>query len=261
MDYGLADKVALITGAAGSIGRGIGLGFAGEGAKTFLTDLREEPLKGVEREVRAAGGNCASMAADVAKADQVKALVSGALSAFGRVDILVNVAGLVRQGRIEETGEREWDEIFAVNCRGTFLCIREAVPLMKNQRYGRIINFSSKSGKTGSPLLAPYSAAKAAIIGLTQALAHELADFGVNVNCVCPGLVEETGVWDALSSDYMKNLNLKKQDVTSSFTKKVPLRRLAKIEDITAVVLFLSSPGADYMTGQAINITGGREMH
>jgi NAD(P)-dependent dehydrogenase (short-subunit alcohol dehydrogenase family) len=261
MNYGLGDKVALITGAAGSLGKGVALAFAGEGASSFLTDLREEPLRSVEREVRETGARCSSMAADITQVEHAKALLAGALSAFGKVDILVNVAGLVRQNKIEETGEREWDDVFAVNCRGTFLCIREAVPAMKRQGYGRIVNFSSKSGKTGSPLLAPYSAAKAAIIGLTQALAYELAEFGINVNCVCPGLVEGTGVWDALSADYVKNLNLEKKEVASSFTKKVPLRRLAKVEDVASVVLFLCSPGADYMTGQSINITGGREMH
>ena len=261
MDRGLSKKVVVVTGAAGSIGRGIALGFAKEGAKSFVTDLREEPLRRTERDVREAGGECASLAADVAMADSVKGVMSAAMSAFGRVDILVNVAGLVKQNKIEETGEREWDEVFAVNCKGTFLFIREAVPVMKKQGYGRIINFSSKSGKTGSALIAPYSAAKAAVIGLTQALAFELADFGINVNCVCPGLVEDTGVWDTLSADYVKNLKQGKTEVTASFTKKVPLRRLAKVEDVVSVVLFLSSTGADYMTGQAINITGGREMH
>jgi NAD(P)-dependent dehydrogenase (short-subunit alcohol dehydrogenase family) len=261
VDYGLAKRVALITGAAGSIGRGIALGFAKEGAKSFITDLHEEPLRGVESEIRAAGGECASLAADVVKADRVKAVVSEAMSTFGRVDILVNVAGLVRQNKIEDTDEREWDEVFDVNCRGTFFFIREAVPVMKHQRYGRVINFSSKSGKTGSALIAPYSAAKAAVIGLTQALAHELAEFGINVNCVCPGLVEDTGVWNTLSADYEKNLKQNKVGVTAAFTKKVPLRRLAKVEDVVSIVLFLSSTGADYMTGQAINITGGREMH
>jgi NAD(P)-dependent dehydrogenase (short-subunit alcohol dehydrogenase family) len=261
MDYGLSGKVVVVTGAAGSIGRGIALGFAREGAKSFITDLREEPLRRTEREVREAGGECASLAADVAAAERVKAVISAAVAAFGRLDILVNVAGLVKQNKIEETGEREWDELFAVNCKGAFLFIREAVPVMKKQGYGRIINFSSKSGKTGSALIAPYSAAKAAIIGLTQALAYELADFGINVNCVCPGLVEDTGVWDTLSADYVKSLGQDKTAVTASFTKKVPLKRLAKVQDVVSVVLFLSSNGADYMTGQAINITGGREMH
>jgi NAD(P)-dependent dehydrogenase (short-subunit alcohol dehydrogenase family) len=261
MDYGLSKKVVIVTGAAGSIGRGIALGFAREGAKSFITDLREEPLRRTEREVREAGGVCESLAADVAMADRVRAVMSAAMSAFGRVDVLVNVAGLVKQNKIEETGEREWDEVFAVNCKGTFFFIREAVPVMKKQGCGRIINFSSKSGKTGSALIAPYSAAKAAVIGLTQALAYELADFGINVNCVCPGLVEDTGVWDTLSADYEKNLKQNRTEVAASFTKKVPLKRLAKVEDVVSVVLFLSSTGADYMTGQAINITGGREMH
>ena len=106
-----------------------------------------------------------------------------------------------------------------------------------------------------------YSAAKAAIIGFTQALAYELADFGITANCLCPGITEDTGVWKNVSSGYIKNLNLSREQVIEKFTAKIPLKRLARIEDIVAVTLFLASSGADYMTGQAVNITGGREMH
>jgi len=133
--------------------------------------------------------------------------------------------------------------------------------MMKANSFGRIINFSSKSGKTGSALMAHYSAAKAAVIGMTQALAYELADFGINVNCLCPGITENTGVWSSVSSGYVKNLSLPIDEVVKKFTAKVPLKRLARIKDVVAVTLFLASEGGDYMTGQAINVTGGREMH
>jgi NAD(P)-dependent dehydrogenase (short-subunit alcohol dehydrogenase family) len=132
---------------------------------------------------------------------------------------------------------------------------------MKAHSYGRIVNFSSKSGKTGSALMSHYSAAKAAIIGFTQALAYELADNGINVNCVCPGITENTGVWSAVSAGYVENLHLPVEQVVKQFTAKVPLKRLARIEDVVAVTCFLASAGADYMTGQAVNVTGGREMH
>jgi NAD(P)-dependent dehydrogenase (short-subunit alcohol dehydrogenase family) len=126
---------------------------------------------------------------------------------------------------------------------------------------GSIVNFSSKSGKTGSALMSAYSAAKAAIIGLTQALAFELAPHRIRVNCVCPGITEDTGVWSNVSSDYVRNMNLPIEEVVKKFTSKVPLGRLARVDDVVNMTCYLASDRADYMTGQAINITGGREMH
>ena len=132
---------------------------------------------------------------------------------------------------------------------------------MKKNGSGKIVNFSSKSGKTGSALMSHYSAAKAAIIGLTQSLAYELAPSSINVNCICPGITQNTGVWDNVSSGYVRNLNMPMEQIVEKFTAKVPLGRLAQVEDVVAVTCFLASKGADYMTGQAINVTGGREMH
>jgi NAD(P)-dependent dehydrogenase (short-subunit alcohol dehydrogenase family) len=228
----------------------------------FVTDQHPDAIVQVAHDLSAAGGLCQGLAADVTRAEQVARVIRRVAAATGgRIDIIVNVAGVVGQGKVETLDEAEWDRIFAVNCKGSFLLIRQAVPLMKARRYGRIINFSSKSGKTGSALMSHYSAAKAAIIGLTQALACELADNGITVNCLCPGITENTGVWNYVSSAYASNLGLSMDQVTMQFTAKVPLRRLARVEDVTAVALFLASPAADYMTGQAINVTGGREMH
>ncbi len=257
MDF--TGKTALVTGAAGAIGKGIAAAFAQGGARVFITDLKQEAVDAAAKEV---GGGCLGLAANVTDEEQVKAVVGAAASAFGnQVDILVNVAGVVGQGKVEDLTVAEWDAVFAVNCRGTFLFCKHVVPLMKARKYGKIVNFSSKSGKTGSALMSHYSAAKAAIIGFTQALAYELADARINVNCLCPGIVLETGVWSHVSAGYVKNLGLPKEEVIRKFTSKVPLGRLASIQDVVAVTLFLTSEGADYMTGQAINVTGGREMH
>ena len=256
------NKVILITGAAGSIGKGIAEKFLSEGAKVFITDLDPSNLESVTNELKTIGYSCESLAADVTNHDQVKSVVKRVIDVFdGRIDVLINVAGIMGQAKVEDIEEKDWDMVFDVNCKGTFLFIKEVVPIMKNQNSGRIINFSSKSGKTGSALLSHYSAAKAAIIGFTQALAFELADFGINVNCLCPGITENTGVWDNASSGYIKNMGLSRDEVINKFTSKVPLKRLARIEDIVSVTHFMASEGSAYMTGQSINITGGREMH
>ncbi|MDY0170683.1 MAG: SDR family NAD(P)-dependent oxidoreductase [Thermoguttaceae bacterium] len=255
-------RTALITGASGTIGRGIAAGLAAGGAKVFLTDLKPEAVEASAAAIAEAGPVAGGLAADVADERQVQQLVGAAAAALGgRIDILVNVAGIVAQGKVEEIAVDEWDRVFAVNCRGTFLPTKHTVPHMKAQGYGKIINFSSKSGKTGSALMSHYSAAKAAIIGFTQALAYELADSGITVNCLCPGITENTGVWDNVSAGYIQNLGKSREEVVRQFTSKVPLKRLAQIGDIVAVTLFLAGSGADYMTGQAINVTGGREMH
>jgi len=260
MDF--KDKTALVTGAAGAIGKGIAAAFCEREAKVFITDLDQQAVDAAVTEIASKGRVCQGLAADVTDAEKVAKVVAAAAKAFdGKIDILVNVAGIVGQGKVEEITEDQWDKVFAVNCKGTFLFIKHVVPLMKAGRYGKIINFSSKSGKTGSAIMSHYSAAKAAIIGLTQALAHELADDGITVNCLCPGITENTGVWSHVSSGYVRNLNMPVEEIVKKFTAKVPLGRLAKIEDVVTITLFLASSGADYMTGQAINVTGGREMH
>jgi NAD(P)-dependent dehydrogenase (short-subunit alcohol dehydrogenase family) len=258
-------KTALVTGAAGAIGKGIAAGFLSAGARVFLTDLDQKAVAETVKGLSTCGdapAACLGLAADVTNAQQVAEVVSAASKAFGgRIDILVNVAGIVAQGKVEDIAEADWDRMFAVNCKGSFLFIKYVVPLMKANRCGKIINFSSKSGKTGSALMCHYSAAKAAIIGLTQALAYELADHGITVNCLCPGITDHTGVWKHVSAGYIENLGLPREQVVKKFTEKIPLKRLASIDDVVAVTLFLASNGADYMTGQALNVTGGREMH
>jgi NAD(P)-dependent dehydrogenase (short-subunit alcohol dehydrogenase family) len=252
-------KTALITGAAGAIGKGIARALLDAGARAFVSDLDQDAVEATAAEL---GKNCRGLAADVAVEEQVVSVVEAARDFLGeKIDVLVNCAGIIGQGRIEELSVQEWDRMFAVNCRGTFLFCKHVVPMMKRHGYGKIVNFSSKSGKTGSALLSHYSAAKAAIMGFTQALAFELAGDHITVNCVCPGITDNTGVWARCSAEYIENLGKSREEVVKQFTSKVPLGRLARVDDVVAVVVFLCSEKSDYMTGQSINVTGGREMH
>lgn len=254
-------KTAVVNGAAGAIGKGIVQGLAQCGARVFLTDLKPEAVAAVVNEFTAAGYDVAGLAADVTNEAQVKAVIDAAAARFGNViDILVNVAGVAGQNAVEQITEKEWDFIFAVNCKGTFFFVKHTVPYMKAAKYGKIVNFSSQSGKMGSALLSHYSAAKGAIITFTQALAHEFAKENIRVNCVCPGITDNTGVWTFMSSNYIENLKQERADVVKRFTAKIPLGRLASIEDVVGTTVYLCSSAADYLTGQSINISGGRLM-
>jgi meso-butanediol dehydrogenase/(S,S)-butanediol dehydrogenase/diacetyl reductase len=256
MDF--SGKTALITGAAGAIGKGIAQELIANGAKVFISDLKQDAVDAAVEEI---GGGCLGYAADITKIAQVEKAVAVAAEAFdNKIDILVNVAGIIGTCAVEDITEEQWDMMMDVNCKGTFLFTKFVVPMMKANKYGKIVNFSSKSGKTGSALMSHYGMAKAGVMGFTQALAFELAPH-INVNCVCPGITENTGVWETASAGYIDNLGMSRDEVIAKFTSKIPLQRLAKIEDVTAVTAFLCSKGSDYMTGQSINVTGGREMH
>ncbi|MGL4943497.1 MAG: SDR family NAD(P)-dependent oxidoreductase [Thermoguttaceae bacterium] len=258
MDY--QNKIILVTGAAGAIGKGVAKRMIDEGGKVFLTDLDQMKLDAIVKEL---GANAKALAGDITKHADVKKIVAASVAAYGeRIDVLFNVAGVTGQGgKVEDMSEATWDFVYAVNCKGTFFFVKEVVPLMKKNNYGVIVNFSSKSGKTGSALMSAYSSAKAAIIGFTQALAFEVVKSNIRCNCVCPGITDATGVWDNVSADYIKNMNMPREEIVKTFTAKVPMGRLAEVSDVVNLVAFLGSDRASYMTGQAINITGGREMH
>lgn len=250
----LQGRICVVTGAARSIGLGIAEKFAQDGAKVVMLDINAEVISQAER-LGATG-----YVLDITDQDAVLTLFDKITQEIGPIYTLVNNAGIVDQRPFEEITTEQINRQMAVNVNGTLFCSQGAVKSMKANKEGRIINFSSKSGKTGSALMAHYSAAKGAVIALTQALAFELASSNIQVNCLCPGITDATGVWDAVSNDYINNLRMPREEVIRLFIAKIPLGRLTNIADVVELVYFLATKG-DYMTGQALNITGGREMH
>ena len=242
-------KVALITGGARGIGKAISLKLAEQGFYIVVnyrssSNLIDELINEVEKR----GSKAVAIQGDVSLFEDAKNIVKEAISAFGRIDVLVNNAGITKDGLILRMKEEDFDKVIAVNLKGTFNCIRHVSPIMVKQRSGKIINLSSVVGVTGNAGQVNYSAAKAGIIGVTKSTARELASRGINVNAVAPGFIK-TDMTDALSEKL-------KEDTLNS----IPLKRFGTAEDVANVIAFLASPGADYLTGQIGKIDGGMVM-
>ncbi|NLB79290.1 MAG: SDR family oxidoreductase [Clostridiaceae bacterium] len=255
----LEGKACVVTGAARSIGLAVAKRYCSDGAKVAMIDINPDVIKEADQ-LAAQGYSAKGYILDITNRDAVLSCFEQIEKDFGPIYVLVNNAGIVDQRPFEEITADQINKQMAVNVNGTLFCSQGAVKSMKAQKEGRIINFSSKSGKTGSALMAHYSAAKGAIIALTHALAFELAPFSINVNCVCPGITDATGVWSEVSSGYTNNLKLPREEVIKKFTAKIPLSRLTDIDDVVDYVYFMTVSG-NYCTGQALNISGGREVH
>ncbi len=256
----LKDKVCVVTGSAAGIGLGIAEALVAQGAKVAMIDIQTEALNKESSRLADGAHDVKAYRLDITDREAVFEIFTKIRSDLGPVHVLVNNAGVVDQRPFEEITAEQIDRMMRVNVNGTLFCSQAAAIDMKVTMSGRIINFSSKSGKTGSALMAHYSAAKGAVIALTHSLAFELAPHGITVNCVCPGITEATGVWSHVSEAYTRNMDMELDKVKDTFASKIPLRRLARVEDIVNFVLFIATR-ADYCTGQAFNITGGREMH
>ena len=252
----LEGRICVVTGAARSIGLAIAEAFKAEGARVAMIDINPAVLTEAQR----MGGGTKGYILDITDQKAVLDCFAKISGELGDVYALVNTAGIVDQRPIEETTPEIMDRVMRVNVHGSLYCIQGVLAGMKKAKDGKIINFSSKSGKTGSALMVPYSAAKGAVIALTQAVAFEVADFNIKVNALCPGITDATGVWSEVSKGYTENMKLPREEVVKKFTAKIPLKRLTDIQDIVDFVLFLTAKG-EYCTGQAFNITGGREMH
>ncbi|MFO7872240.1 MAG: SDR family oxidoreductase [Candidatus Undinarchaeales archaeon] len=243
----LENKVAIITGSTTGIGRGIAELFVKEGAKVVVNSTKQEKCEKVASEIKG-NGEAVGISADVSKEGQVKNLIEKTVEKFGKLDIMVNNAGILNFSPLTELEEESWDKIIDVNLKGVFLGVKHAAKQMIEQgNGGKIINTASIAGLIGYPTLAHYSSSKGGVIELTRTAALEFSDKNINVNAIAPGLIE-TSMTEGMMETPEQRKNL---------LKGIPMGRAGKPEDIAKPVLFLASDDSDYMTGQTIVVDGG----
>ncbi|MBI2090098.1 MAG: 3-oxoacyl-ACP reductase FabG [Deltaproteobacteria bacterium] len=245
----LKDKVAIVTGAARHIGALYAKRLAAEGARVVIADILDGER--IVREIASAGGEAVALKIDVSKEEDTLRMAEETVERFGRIDILVNNAAIflgIRRRPFHEISAAEWDQVSAVNIKGPFLCAKAVFPQMKKQLSGKIINISSTTALQGTPLFLHYVASKAAVIGITRALARELGEYGICVNAIAPGLIHHEG------------MNAPKE-FTEFQLKARSIQRLEAPEDLIGAIIYLASPDSDFVTGQTIVVDGGSVLH
>ena len=241
-------KVSIVTGASQGIGEAIAEELAREGAHVALVDVQKEKLEALAGRLRAAGGKASAHVADVTRLDQAVAVVEDVLRDLGRVDHLVNNAGITRDNLLLRMKEEEWDAVIGVNLKGSWNFAKAVVKPMVAARGGRIVNIASVVGLAGNPGQANYAASKAGVMGFSRALAREVASRGITVNCVAPGYIA-TAMTEKLP-----------EEVKKAFMNNIPLKRFGLPKEVASAVKFLLSDEAAYITGQVINVNGGLYM-
>ena len=245
----LEGNVAIVTGAGAGLGRCMARELARRGAAGAVWDILLDAARETQREIEKSGGQALAQAVDVADGKAVPSCAEEVAKRWGRIDILINNAGICRKEAIETISEAQWDRIMAVNLKGTFLCSRSVIPVMKRQRAGRIINMGSVAGKMGGIAAgAHYAASKAGVMCLTKSLARELAPFNVTVNGIAPGVIE---------TDMTRSLSGGEWD---EYLSGIPLGRIGRAQDVARVAVFLASMDAAYLTGEIIDVNGGQFM-
>ena len=244
----LSGRVALVTGASQGIGRACALRFAASGAAVAVAARNEEKLGVLVSEITASGGKAAAFAMDVSDEEQIKAGIKEVLAQLGKVDILVNNAGINRDQLVMRMKRADWDAVLNTNLTSAYLCIQQVIGSMLKQRWGRIINVSSVFGQIGQAGQANYASSKAGLIGLTMAIAREVASRNITCNAVAPGFIE-TAMTAGLAEDLKQNA-----------LKVIPLGRVGTAEDVANAVAFLASDEASYITGHVLNVNGGMFM-
>jgi len=245
------DKVAFITGASQGIGRACAMVLAEAGATVVLASRNLDNLRSVAQEIQKSSGEAVRalpLALDVAREDSIREAFQKGIEHFGKIDILVNNAGITRDGLLLRMKRQDWEEVMNTNLTAAYLCIQQVLPGMIRRRQGRIINIVSVVAQMGNAGQANYAASKAGIIGLTRAVAQEVASRNVTVNAVAPGFIE-TAMTEAISPEAREKL-----------TSRIPLQRLGQVSDVAHAVKFLASDDAGYITGQVVNVNGGLYM-
>ena len=244
----LTGRIALVTGASQGIGRACALELARAGAHVALAARSVDKLEAVAQEIKAAGGTAHAFALDVASEDSIKECAKAVIAHFGKVEILVNNAGITRDGLMMRMKRADWDDVLTTNLTGAFLLTQACVSSLLKNRWGRIINITSVVGQTGQAGQANYSASKAGMIGLTKSLARELASRGITVNAVAPGFIE-TPMTHVLTDEQKVGI-----------ATQIPLARMGTDADIAHAVTFLASEEAGYITGHTLDVNGGMHM-
>jgi 3-oxoacyl-[acyl-carrier protein] reductase len=255
----LQNQTAIVTGASRGIGRGIATVLAREGANVAIADINVDGAKQTAEALVGLGFRAIAVQVDITKSNQVERMARSVVKQFGRIDILVNNAGVVSNIPVLEFPEAEWHKTIAVNLTGVFLCSKCVGQIMVQQRSGRIINISSLSGRVGVPGQAAYCASKHGVVGLTQVLAIDLAPH-VTANVICPGM-NETEMMPLVIAQRAASRGQTVEEVRQGILCKTPLGRFGKPEDVGKVVLFFASPMGAYVTGQVIDVDGGRRAN
>jgi 3-oxoacyl-[acyl-carrier protein] reductase len=246
--FSLKDRVALVTGASQGIGRATAMALASAGAKVIAAARNAERLGETVQQITSAGGEALAVQMDIADQEQVKAGFKQGIERFGRLDILVNNAAVTRDGLAVRMKAEDWETVLRTNLTGTFFCIQQALATMQRQRSGRIINITSVVAETGNAGQANYVAAKAGMIGLTRAIANEVASRNITVNAVAPGFVA-TPMTDPMPDKVKEEL-----------MARIPLGRVGQDAEIAAAIVFLASDEAGYITGHVLDVNGGMRM-
>jgi len=241
-------QTAVITGAGRGIGKAIAESFARRGVNIVVADINPDIAAEASAHIAAMGVKSLPVTVNVSKPSDVAAMFEQAVKEFQKVEILVNNAGITRDGLLMRMSEDDWDAVVDINLKGTFLCSKEAVRVMSRQRYGRIVNISSVVGFMGNAGQANYTASKSGVMGLTKTIAREYAGRGITANAVAPGFIT-TAMTDALPDN-----------IKSEMLKLIPLGRFGSVEDVASAVIYFASPEAGYITGQVIHVNGGMYM-